>query len=271
MLNPWRKPKLYTTAALAEQFGVSCDYVKAHLRAAEIEPVRELDSNLRAAWGRDAFTHLAVTLNTPEERPVEIPPHGRPPQRAAERSQAPLPTKATVEVKPSTGKGPATFAGVAYSGGVVSRHTLKGLNLPHDYVLDLDGMESVRQPKATLDHKREQRVGHVAKVDNDGRRLWVDGVISAATEYSDRVARSTRNGYLWEVSIEADLAKPELIEAGRKQVVNGRTLLGPLFVFRRSVFTDVSFVDRGADKGNDVSIAASDRREQPRCRAMGAA
>jgi hypothetical protein len=154
-------------------------------------------------------------------------------------------------------KGPATFGGVAYSGGIVSRHTLTGLKLDADYVIDLAGMESRRSVKANLDHKTSQRVGHITEVNNDQKQLSVAGALSAATSHRDEVAGSAADGFEWEVSIEASLGKPTKLARGKTQTVNGRTVEGPLYIFANSTLTGLGFVSNGADEGNAIKIAAT--------------
>lgn len=152
--------------------------------------------------------------------------------------------------------GPPTFEAVAYSGDPVSGATAKP-RLDADYVIDLAGMTQAKNPKANLDHKANQRVGHLTAFDNDGKQLRVAGALSAATVHRDEVAKSAADGYAWEVSIEADMYKPRKIAAGKTAVVNGRTVTGPLYVFGKSVLTDIGFVSHGANEGNHVTIAAS--------------
>lgn len=151
---------------------------------------------------------------------------------------------------------PPSFEAVAYSGGVVPGHTLTP-RIQGNYVIDLAGMGSARTMKANLDHKPNQRVGHLTEFDNDKTRVKVAGSLSAATQYRDEVAKSAANGYGWDVSLEASLMKPEKLPAGKTTTLNGRELAGPLTIFRKSTLTDLGFVSRGADEGNVVHVAAS--------------
>ncbi len=153
-------------------------------------------------------------------------------------------------------KGPPTFEGVAYSGGIVNRSTLSQ-KLDADYIIDLSGMSSGRNVKANLDHKATQRVGHLTGVNNDKTQVAVSGVLSAATSYRDEVANSAADGFGWDVSIEASLASPKKLASGKTAVVNGRTVTGPLYIFQKSQLTALGFVNNGADAGNNITIAAS--------------
>lgn len=153
-------------------------------------------------------------------------------------------------------QGPATFDAVAYGGDKVAGTTLSR-PIAGDYVIDLSGMSHAKNPKVNLDHKSNQRVGHLTHVDSTGNELKVAGVLSASTTYRDEVAKSAADGYPFEVSIEADLAKPEKVPAGTTVTVNGRQFSGPITVFRKSVLTDLGFVSHGASEGNHVKVAAS--------------
>lgn len=154
------------------------------------------------------------------------------------------------------GKGSPSFSGVAYSGGLVPSHTLNQRIATPTYVIDLAGMTQGRNVKANLDHKRTQRVGHLTEYDNDGKRLAVTGLLSAATEHRDLVANSPDYG--WDSSIETNLSQPESVPRGKTAQVNGRSVSGPTTIFRKSVLTGLAFVDRGADPENAITVAASD-------------
>lgn len=152
--------------------------------------------------------------------------------------------------------GTPTFAALAYSGGMVPGYTATP-RLPHDYVIDLKGTGRSRNVLVNLEHDASKRVGHVTKVDNDGSHLMVEGVLSAASQWSSEVANSAKLGMPWEVSIEGNLSGREFIPAGKSAVVNGQTFSGPFFRFSKNTFTDIAFVSRGADEGNAVKVAAS--------------
>ena len=163
----------------------------------------------------------------------------------------------TIQASAEGDDGPKRFrASPAYSGGLVSGATAKpALKFP--YVMDVSGMVLGKNAKANLDHKQNQRVGHLTIEENDGRSFTVEGLLSAATSHRDEVANSSANQYTWEGSIEAELdSKPTLIAAGKTVSVNGQTFTGPLYVFKRSVVTGLAFVSHGADEGNNLQIAA---------------
>lgn len=151
--------------------------------------------------------------------------------------------------------GPASFEAVAYSGGPVPGYSTTP-RFDHPYVVDLRGMKAARKPMANLDHEEDHRVGHLTAVDI-GDQVVVKGLLSAATQYRDEVARSAADEFPWEVSMEANLGGIEKLAAGKSTTVNGQTVTGPLYIVRRSTFTGLAFVGQGADDSNSVKVAAS--------------
>lgn len=151
------------------------------------------------------------------------------------------------------------FEGIAYSGGIVSRSTLS-VPIDADYVIDLADFSTGRSVKVNLDHKTNQRVGHLTEATTDGKQLTVKGLLSAATPHRDEVALSAKNGYGWEVSIEAALGKPRKIEKGKTETINGRQVAGPLYVFKGRL-SGLGFVSNGADAGNSITVAASEEQK----------
>lgn len=170
--------------------------------------------------------------------------------------------KAAAPAADGIAAGPPSLESLAYSGDVVSRSTLSK-PLDHDYIIDLAGMKAGKNIKVNLDHKANQRVGHITEVANDGKQVVVTGLLSAATPHRDEVANSAAAGYSWEGSIEAELSKPRLLAAGKSETINGRKVTGPLYIFAKSTLTDLAFVSHGADGGNHVTIAASAVKDDP--------
>lgn len=168
----------------------------------------------------------------------------------------------TVKLSADGADSPPSFESMAYAGDVVPAHTVTP-RLDQPYIIDLAGMTQGKNAKVNLDHKASQRVGHITGFANDGKQITVSGLLSAATPEQETVSKSAARGYTWEGSIEADLGKPQKLAAGKTAVVNGRTVTGPLTIFRKSVLTDLAFVSHGASDGNAVTIAASAAKDEP--------
>jgi hypothetical protein len=166
----------------------------------------------------------------------------------------------TINAAAGDDDGPRGFEAVAYSGGIIPGYTCDP-KLDLDYVIDLAGMEVGRNPLVNLSHDEDKRVGHIPQVFNDGRVLGVKGLLSAATTHRDEVENSAKAGYPWEGSMEANLANIGTLASGKTETVNGQTVTGPLYIARKSKFTGLAFVGRGADEGNTVCVAATAAEE----------
>lgn len=159
---------------------------------------------------------------------------------------------ASVEIINAKNGKPPRFRVLVYSG---AKLTIGGWSLP--VLLNLETMKFYdRQIRVNLDHQADKRLGHVDSHEIVGNKLYMSGVFSAATEWRDEVLQSHRDGFKWEVSLEADPG--ELTEIGPETITaNGRTHEGPLFLANGSLFTGFAFVTRGADPGNEmIDIAA---------------
>jgi len=159
--------------------------------------------------------------------------------------------QATVEAGAEEGKRPR-FDVIAYNGGPLS---VGGYDLP--IVLDLSGLEQGRSVIANLHHKKDQLVGHVGAVENNGRTLRLSGEVSAVSQAATEFVDSAKNGFPWQASIEAKPSKVEEIPEGRAVVVNGQSIPGPVYVARKSRLYGVAFLPHGADENTTVQLAAS--------------
>ncbi len=152
-------------------------------------------------------------------------------------------------------KGPRRFEVLAYTGGILAGALRTGDNR-ENVVVDLAGMSHGKSLVANLDHESKQRVGNVTSVNNDGTKVTLAGVASAATPFRDEVINSANDGFVWQASIEAQPTHLEPIKAGKSVTVNGQKFEGPLFVARKSVLKGFAFVSHGADDNSQVTIAA---------------
>ena len=154
---------------------------------------------------------------------------------------------------------------VAYNGSILP---VDGWEYP--VVVDLAGLRIKDKSRPVLfEHDPDRPVGHFlsANAVNTGRELLVsEGVFSASTPEAARVIADALAGFPWQMSITARLERGpdgkwvpgclEFLDRGREAVINGRTLSGPLFVFRKSWLDEISFVVRGADDDTSVALAA---------------
>jgi hypothetical protein len=155
---------------------------------------------------------------------------------------------ATIEAAAS-GK-PRRFKVDAYNGGAL---LVEGFHLP--IVPDLAGMVADEQIVANLDHRSDKRVGHVDRVHNDGRRLQLEGIVSAATRSAREFVDSAQGGFPWAASIEAAPSSIEEIPRGKIATANGRSFQGPVLIARQSRLIGIAFLSKGADSQARAMLA----------------
>lgn len=150
-----------------------------------------------------------------------------------------------------------TFRIVAYNGGEL-RTAEYILKFGKPVVIDLAGLSYSPNITANMDHDPTQRVGHVTEKTNDGRQLILAGVVSGTGSAAREVVDNAARAYPWQASVEAIPTVPlEEVRAGQSVIVNGRTIVGPAMIARKSRLYGVAFLARGADETTSVSIAAS--------------
>lgn len=155
---------------------------------------------------------------------------------------------------PAEGKRPS-FTIVAYTGVPMS---VNGYYNP--VVVELSGVRASRkQIPILLDHDATRIVGQgEPKVDSASVR--VEGIVTGEDSDSQKVVTHAKNGFQWQASIGAMPLRREFLEAGKKAVVNGREVTGPLLIVRESELREVSFVAMGADAQTEAAVAASHRK-----------
>lgn len=151
------------------------------------------------------------------------------------------------------------FSMVAYTGG-----PMKIAGFTHPVVVDLEGLSIDRQNiPIRLDHNPKQGVGHTDRVAIENGQVIAEGLISRDTSWARDVAKSGSRGFPWQASIGADILEAEFIPNGNHIQVNGRTFEGPLYVIRKSILKEISFVDNGADTHTSAQVAAQSKEEKP--------
>ncbi len=145
------------------------------------------------------------------------------------------------------------FKMTAYTGG-----KLPLPNFPYPVVADLSGMRIPAKSRPILrDHDSARIVGHTETIDINASTLRLAGVISGTSDSAHEVADSADNGFPWQASIGAQASKVAFVDRGETVEVNGRKFTGPLYVARKSVLREVSFVALGADDHTSATLAAT--------------
>ncbi len=154
-----------------------------------------------------------------------------------------------VELLSQNGRIP-TFSVVAYDG-----QPMQPTGWP-EVVIDLQGLDAGQgNLPVLLDHDSKQRVGHTTAV-RVGNTLEVEGSISGTTQPALEVMESARRGFVWRASVGLNVLEHEDLAAGEVAFLNGREVVGPLALVRRSELVELSFLSVAADSHAIVSIAA---------------
>jgi len=160
----------------------------------------------------------------------------------------------TLEAMAAEGDAPAIphFTMVAYTGEPMQ---VEGWRFP--VVVDLEGLSipSQRRP-VRFGHSMYAGVGHTERIVVEAGRLIAEGIVSRDTAIAREVVSSGKRGFPWQASIGAQVAQAEFVRAGKSVTVNAKTFEGPLYVARRTVLGEISFVDLGADTNTTATIAA---------------
>jgi hypothetical protein len=155
------------------------------------------------------------------------------------------------------GKKKRTFSGVAYSGEVITDHWYWSR-----VIFDLDSMQIKGRIPALLEHSSRQRAGAInTHTISHQEGLVVHGDLMS-NEFGTQVARDSDDGFPWQMSVRIEPAKTEEVAADQTVIVNGKTLQGPITIFRGGRIREVSFCALGADE-NTMAVAASHNPTNP--------
>lgn len=169
-----------------------------------------------------------------------------------------VPLTVSIEGAESEG-GPRTAAVsiLAYNGG-----PLQVGNYPHPVYVDIDGIEGFGRPMPLLrDHDKQRIIGQVTAT-RKGSAIEANGKLVGASDDRREVEAMAADGYQWQASIGARPRQLEMVKPGKTASVNGRDVVGPVFIARKSRYAETSVVAIGADdEGTAVElelIAAED-------------
>lgn len=160
-----------------------------------------------------------------------------------------------LEAKPAEGKRP-TFSIVAYTGV-----PMNAMGFYSPVIVELSGVKASReQIPILLDHDPTKIVGMgAATVDSSAVRIA--GSVMGEDADAQKVTTLAKNGFQWQASIGATVTRREFVEAGKKAIVNGREVAGPIIIARESILNEVSFVAIGADQQTSAAVAATHRKD----------
>ena len=144
------------------------------------------------------------------------------------------------------------FRMVAYTGTPMR---IAGWRFP--VVIDLAGLAVPSQSRPIrFSHDASAGVGHTDAIRVDDGQLVASGMISRDTPAAREVVASSKNGFPWQASVGASVEEFEFVKERQTAIVNGREFAGPLNVVRKSMLSEISFVDLGADAQTSATVAA---------------
>ena len=163
----------------------------------------------------------------------------------------------TISVRDTEEDGPKRFDMVAYTGG-----QLLLAKYPYPVVVELSGLEIPRQSRPVFkDHKPADIVGHTDTIQAADGCLTATGLVSGTGPAAKEVLDSGKNGFPWQASIGAIPKHIVFVPAGHKIEANGRTFEGPIYVAKKAVLREISFVALGADDHTSARLAATGNLE----------
>lgn len=162
---------------------------------------------------------------------------------------------------PAAGKGPSKFSMVLYTGETMTRWGWNGQQ--EAIVLDVAGFKPKRDGgwPAMVDHW--QRAGTIDKAAADVAAATITGTgrfLSSDADLFPAAARAEAilaQGHALQCSGYWVPAKIEKVEAGAKSSVNGKTVTGPIQIWREFSMREGSFTDLGRDEMTHAELAAS--------------
>lgn len=139
------------------------------------------------------------------------------------------------------------FSGIAYSGDVVTGHWYWDA-----VIFDLSTTTAKGTVPALIEHNRNQRCG-VGQVAINPDNITISGSL-LSNEHGSAVASDADEGFPWELSVHIEPGSTERVLAGTTVVVNGRSIPGPVTIFRNSQIREVSFTPTGADERTSARV-----------------
>lgn len=127
-------------------------------------------------------------------------------------------------------------------------------------VIDLEGFVPSQRHPLLLSHIKDVQsvLGHANATEVKNGYVWVSGVASGAgAEDTDRAIELMRRGVPFQASLGATIDRYEMVKAGEKVTVNGKTIAGPVMVVRASTHRETSLVLLGAASDTETKIAAT--------------
>lgn len=163
----------------------------------------------------------------------------------------------SAQIKAAEGDGPAKMILNGYNGGLLR---LNGFDTP--LVVDLSTVVDSPggAPRMLMEHDYDKPLGHLEDIENTGTSLNATGVLSFPGENRDKVIASSKDNFLWKVSVGMEPSSAgEIVrlKKGATATINDRTINGPALIAKSFSLEEMSLVMRAADASTSGRLAAS--------------
>lgn len=145
---------------------------------------------------------------------------------------------------------------VAYSGAPVDRSfgtmiiNLATLRIPESGKVPM----MFRHGRSGMcDEIEDPNLGVWDKIDNDGKRLAVEGFL-LNKPLADRVVADAKQGFPWQNSVGVSSGQLRQIEDGKVEVINGRECGAGMFVLENGLLREDSILELGADHSTPTEV-----------------
>jgi Mu-like prophage major head subunit gpT len=162
-------------------------------------------------------------------------------------------TFGVIEAKDSTPK-TRTFEIVAYTGGELEQGWWDA-----PVIVDLAGVDVSDGRLPILDGhiaNPEMVVGQSESATVENNQLVLRGRMIEVNDAAKKIINLADSGLSWQASIGARCLQKDFIAEGNSVSVNGRSFDGPVYVSRKTLIREVSFVVIGADLDTSVLVAS---------------
>lgn len=161
--------------------------------------------------------------------------------------EAPAPTLSPAQAGDGQSR-QRTFSGIAYSGEPISYWG-------SPMVIDLASLSLPKTCPVLLQHERDKRVGVCTLAIVDGA-LHSQGHL-LANEDAQALAADADGGFPWQLSVHAEHGSVEEVKSGVQIQVNGRTLAGPIVIYRQTRIRELSFTPTGVDYRTEAHVLSA--------------
>lgn len=155
---------------------------------------------------------------------------------------------ASAELDAPTDTGLRRFEGVAYSGEIITDHWMAPVGF------DLATMTIPTPLPALFGHDDEEAVGVVDSVDLSGPVRLSGSLFSDVDECAKSISDKADRGFPWGMSLRIIPGSIEEVAPGVPYTLNGRSVVGPLTVFKNSRVREVSFCSVAADQRTSAAV-----------------